>query len=295
MNGNREYRSDVFSLLLQDKRRALELYNAMNGSDYKDPGLVEIVTMETRGISLSVRNDASFVLDANLSIYEHQSTICPNMPIRSLVYFTNIIHEQIRKKNIYGRKLVQIPTPHFAVFYNGSSDAPEQYVLKLSDAFEHRTEHPEIELVCHVYNINSGYNTALVERCPTLRDYMYFVDLARRNHRENPYMDLAYAIERAIHQCIMEDVLWDFLTEHRSEVIKMMQLDYTFERQIQLEREDAIEDGIKIGMEQGLGQGLQQGENDLIEVIRAMRLGATEDELKQKYRLSTIENAKTIL
>ena len=31
-HGNAEYKSDVFSLLLADKKRALEVYNAMNGS-----------------------------------------------------------------------------------------------------------------------------------------------------------------------------------------------------------------------------------------------------------------------
>ena len=32
MAGNREYKSDVFSMLMQDKRRALELYNAINNA-----------------------------------------------------------------------------------------------------------------------------------------------------------------------------------------------------------------------------------------------------------------------
>ena len=39
-------------------------------------------------------------------------------------------------KNIYGRRLVKIPTPHFVVFYNGEEEQPEVQELKLSDAFE---------------------------------------------------------------------------------------------------------------------------------------------------------------
>ncbi len=115
MAGNKEYKSDVFGMLMEDKERALQLYNAMNDSDYKDPDMVEICTLD-KGISLSIRNDASFVLDMNLSIYEHQSTVCPNMPIRSLIYFTTIVEPMIKQKNIYGRKLIKIPTPRFAVF-----------------------------------------------------------------------------------------------------------------------------------------------------------------------------------
>lgn len=127
MSGNREYKSDVFSMLMQDKERALQLYNAMNGSSYDNPEDVEMV-IHDGGISLSVRNDASFIVDARLSIYEHQSTVCPNMPVRSLIYFSVILSDMLsdkkkgtkKGKNIYGRRLVKIPTPHFVVFYNGA-------------------------------------------------------------------------------------------------------------------------------------------------------------------------------
>ena len=80
MAGNREYKSDVFSMLMEDKTNALEVYNALNDTSYDDPELVEMHTLD-KGVSLSVRNDAAFVVDASLSIYEHQSTVCPNMPL----------------------------------------------------------------------------------------------------------------------------------------------------------------------------------------------------------------------
>lgn len=164
MTGNREYKSDVFSMLMEDPQNALDLYNAINHSDYADPELVEICVLD-RGISLTVRNDAAFVLDMNLSIYEHQSTVCPNMPVRSLIYFTITLQDILKGNNIYGRKLVKIPTPRFAVFYNGDEQQPEQYELKLSDAFEHPVENPEVELTCRVYNINYGKNQELLSKC----------------------------------------------------------------------------------------------------------------------------------
>ena len=36
MTGNREYKSDVFSMLMEEPQNALELYNAVNGSAYTD-------------------------------------------------------------------------------------------------------------------------------------------------------------------------------------------------------------------------------------------------------------------
>ena len=83
-NGNREYKSDVFSMLMEDKKNALSVYNVLNGTNHTNPDDLEICTLD-KGVSLTVRNDAAFVVDAALSIYEHQSTICPNMPVRNLI------------------------------------------------------------------------------------------------------------------------------------------------------------------------------------------------------------------
>ena len=76
----------------------------------------------------------------------------------------------------------------------------------------------EIELICKVYNINAGNNAAIMEKCPTLREYTHFVELVRENFNENGYEELGKAIDQAIDQCIQEDVLRDFLTKNRSEM-----------------------------------------------------------------------------
>lgn len=285
MTGNREYKSDVFSMLMEDPDNALSLYNAMNHSNYTDPGLVEMCTLD-RGISLTVHNDASFVLDMNLSIYEHQSTICPNMPVRSLIYFTIILEGMLKNKNLYGRKLIKIPTPRFAVFYNGEEKQPEQYELRLSDAFEHPMEHPEIELVCTVYNINYGKNRELLEKCPFLKEYMTFVDYVRENHRINGYEQLEHSIETAIDRCIEENVLRSFLMEHRSEVVKVVKLDYTFDRQLMLEREDSREEGRAEGRAEGREEGLAEGQ-----IICCKNMGKTR-QATEKYLIENLHVTK---
>ena len=243
MAGNREYKSDVFGMLMEEPGYALEVYNALNHSDYRNPGLVEVCNLE-RGISLSVRNDAAFILDMNLSIYEHESTVCPNMPLRALIYVTNILEQWVKKQNIYGRKLVKIPTPRFAVFYNGVEEQPEQYQLKLSDAYANPMEGPELELTCMVYNINSGKNRELLSECPVLDQYVTFVGYVREYLGKYPEKDLRKAIDKAIDCCIQEGVLREFLMRRREEVTKVTQLDYTFDRRLELEREDAREEAL---------------------------------------------------
>ena len=259
MTGNREYKSDVFSMLLEDKENALLLYNALNDSDYTNPDDVEICTLE-KGISLTVRNDASFVIDSSLNIYEHQSTVCPNMPLRSLIYVANHLEKRIKQQrlNLFGHTLVKIPTPKFIVFYNGKENQPEKYEYKLSDCFEKETDNPQLELKCIVYNINKGNNAELLNRCVFLKDYMIFIDYVRYYYDEKN-LSLGDSIEYAINRCIDEDVLKDFLINHREEVAKVTNLDFTFERQIELEREEAENKGLLRGREEGISLGRKEG------------------------------------
>ena len=189
-----------------------------------------------------MRNDAAFILDMNLNVYEHESTVCPNMPLRELIYVTNILEQWVRTQNIYGRRLVKIPTPRFAVFYNGTEEQPERYQLKLSDAYANPVEKPELELTCTVYNINPGKNRKLLSECPVLLQYMLFVGYVREYLGKYPEKDLRKAINKAIERCIREDVLREFLIRRRGEVTKVTQLDYTFDRRIELEREEAREE-----------------------------------------------------
>lgn len=279
MAGNREYKSDVFSMLMQDKRRALELYNAMNDTDYDNPDEVEMVTL-AGGISLSVRNDASFVVGDNLSIYEHQSTVCPNMALRSLIYFVAVIKERIsgrrrqivgddggnyadgrqHGRNIYGKSLIKIPTPKFVVFYNGAEKQPEEMTQYLSDSFEQKTDDPELELKCKVYNINYGKNRAIMDECRWLDEYMMFVDKVREYHNSKVEEELEDDINKAIDYCIENDILKEFLSERRGEVTKVMALDYTFDKQLEMERAEAWNGGKKEGIEEGRIEGREEGE-----------------------------------
>lgn len=287
-DGNREYKSDVFSMLLEDKENALSVYNVLNGSSITDSSLVEMKTLDG-GISLSVRNDAAFIVDASLSIYEHQSTVCPNMPVRSLIYFTLIIEKYVKQFDIYGRKLVKIPVPKFVVFYNGQENQPEQYELKLSDAFERKVDDPQLELKCKVYNINDGKNADILKNCKVLRDYMAFVDYVRSYHKEQNYDNLKMAINKAIDRCIRDGILVEFFDDNREKVVKAMALDYTFERRILLAEKDARSEGLEEGHAKGLEEGRAEGRAE----GKAEAYAEIKEELAQKD--AEIERLKKLL
>ena len=293
-------------MMLQIPEYALDVYNAMNDSAYTDPDMIQIMRLEN-GISLSVRNDASFFISNYLNLYEHQSTYSPNAPLRFLIYLTNLLKTTIRKRDLYSRKRVQIATPHFAVFYNGTEKRPEKEVLKLSDAFINRTDTPEIELTVTVYNINPNNNTQLLEKSEVLRSYMIFVNRVRENleHQKKiaqnapEYDEAAYeeeleaAINEAIDYCVKHHIMEEFFRENRSEVTKSMVLDYTWERREELIRAEEYEDGKREGLEIGRAEGEKRGRAEGEKRGRAEgeKLGA---EAMQKKLLQTLMETQKI-
>lgn len=237
--GNREYRSDVFSMLMADKRNALQVYNALNGTNYEDPEMVSIYTMD-KGVYLSIRNDSAIVVDSSLSLYEHQSTVCPNMPLRCLFYVTNILRRLTKEENIHGAGRIQIPIPKFAVFYNGTKAMPSEWEERLSDSFLKKVDSPELELICTVYNINQNRGKKLLDDCKILKDYMAYVDYVKYYLQEYELKD---AINMAIDKCIEEGIQSDFFQKKREEILRMTELDFSFERQLELGVKSALKEG----------------------------------------------------
>ena len=213
---NRNYKDTVFRMLFSDRKNLLSLYNAVNGTSYKNPEELEIVTLEN-AIYMGMKNDLAFIIATNLFLYEHQSTYNPNMALRSLIYLVHILEKWIKKNKIdlYSRNEIKIPVPRFAVFYNGTDKRPERQRMKLSDMFDKPCENPEVEVICDVYNINSGYNEELKKSSPTLREYMDFVD--KVCYYKSVTDGSNDAVEMAIDDCIKEGILVEFLTERRSE------------------------------------------------------------------------------
>ena len=77
----REYKDRLFKKIFSDRRDLLDLYNALNGTSYDNPDDIVVNTLEDV-IYLGMKNDISFILKNILSLYEHQSTLSPNLALR---------------------------------------------------------------------------------------------------------------------------------------------------------------------------------------------------------------------
>ena len=244
---HRKHKSRVFEMIFQDKEKLLELYNAVNGTTYDNPDELEINTLEN-AVYMSMHNDISFIIDFQLTLYEQQSTYCPNMPLRFLDYVRDLYSDITKNANLYGTKLVKIPTPHFVVFYNGEKECPDVMELKLSDAFIIPEEDPALELKAVMLNVNKGRNEKLMQACKTLRDYAEYTYRVRLYAQT---MDVESAVRKTIKECMENDILAEFLHKNQAEAISMSIYEYDEKKHLQMEREDAREEGRKEGREEG--------------------------------------------
>ena len=259
----RNYKDTIFRMLFKDKENLLSLYNALNRTNYMDVNGLEITTLEN-AVYMNYKNDVSFVFDYKLMIYEHQSTMNLNMPLRDLFYVSDTLQKRTYDRNLYGSKLIRIPAPRFVVFYNGAAYQPEKQILKLSDAYEKRQESPELELSVTVYNINRGNNEELMDACQTLREYALYVERVRIYAKQMP---LAEAVEKAVDYCIEAGILTEFLRRNRAEAIKVSIYEYDEELHFRTLKEEGREEGREEGFEQGVNL-LNQLNSILIEADR---------------------------
>ncbi len=273
VTANREYKSSVFSMLYDDPKKLLSLYNALNHSHYKNPKDLEIVTLKN-AVYMAMKNDKAFLLDYRLNLYEHQSTPNPNMPLRDLFYVSREYEKMVVQRSLYRSAPIRIPAPRFVVFYNGLAEQPERQVLKLSDLYEQREEEPMLELKVEFLNINPGYNEQLKEACESLRGYCLFVERIREYAEEKVSLD--EAVDQAVRECIREGILEDFLLVNRAEVVAMSILEFDMEKDWELlrkeEREIARAEVREIALKEGEAAGKKrQKENDLQILVATLR------------------------
>ena len=271
----KKYRDALFRRIFNEKSVLLELYNALNQTDYDDADELIFYTIDDV-IYLRYKNDVSFIVRGTLNLYEHQSTLNPNMPIRGLIYFGKQYESYIKQNNlnIYGKKLLSLPFPQFVIFYNGIEplENDKDYMeLHLSDAFEYAKQTPVetnvvsnstvqntsgsfstrpcLECTARIYNINYGHNQELMARCRTLEEYSILIGRISSNVRNG--IPLEQAADTAVQECIRDGILQDFLIKHRSEVVGMLLEEFDMDEYIKMERRDSYEDGHEDGLAEG--------------------------------------------
>lgn len=254
---NREVKDRLFRFLFEKDREALlQLYNALNGTKYRDASQLRIVTIESV-VYITMKNDLAFVMAGVLNLYEHQSTCNPNMPVRFLIYLAQEYQKVIEeaKESLYGERQIQLPTPQCIVFYNGEKEMQEEQVLCLSEAFENKDREPAVELKVKVLNINYGHNRDLMKKCRILSEYAEFVQISRSFAARGA--DMKTALNQAVDYCIENGILSEFLRKYRAEVLGMLLEEFDEKKYETTLKEEGRVKGYKEGDAQRIIQSVE--------------------------------------
>ena len=275
----------VFRLVFGNDRQALlQLYNVLHGTAYVDPHELQIVTLDN-AIYISRKNDLAFLLAGSINMYEHQSTLNPNMPVRFLIYLAQEYQLLVEStdRSLYGSELIPLPTPQCVVFYNGTTDTPDEYELRLSSAFSNQDVEPAVEVVVKVININYGHNEHLMQGCGMLSQYAQFVAVTREY--ANKYDNREEAMNAAIEYCIGHGILEDILRKHRSQVLGSLLEEFDEKKYARTLREEGYEAGYESGRTDGFSAGAESGrmekEQELLHNLM-YTMNLTETEAREK-------------
>lgn len=247
-NVRHDHKSRLFVMVFSEKKELLNLYNAVNGSNYTNPDDLYINTIDDI-IYMGMKNDVSFMIDSYLNLYEAQSSWNPNMPLRGVIYFSRLYEGYISEQgyDLYSSTLVKLPTPEYIVFYNGLVNVPDRYILRLSDAFLNQKEDEyALECVATIVNINHGHNEQLMRDCRKLYEYAFFIAKIRENLAL--HFSLKDAIDSAVKTCIDEEILAGFLKKHRAEVKNVLLEGYADELHIKSEKRLSYNEGMQAGL-----------------------------------------------
>lgn len=259
---NREGKDALFKLVFgEHPENALTLYNAINGTEYTNVEDLEITTLRD-AVYIGIKNDVSFLFNHDMNLYEHQSTYCPNMPLRGLGYFADLYQiylggEEVSRARLYDKVLVEIPAPKYYVFYNGMEERKETEDLYLSKAYHGEGD---IEIRAHMININAGHSRDIKQKCKALADYSELISRIRENRKKS--ISKEKAVETAIESCIKDGVLDVILRKERAKVANALYTALTEEeieelRRIQMER--ATKEGFDNGYDRGSKEGYDRG------------------------------------
>ena len=250
------YKDSLFRFLFgqeANKEWLLSLYNTLNHSNYQNPDDIELTTIQDI-LYLGMKNDISFIIQDNMVLLEHQSTISKNIAIRFLLYYAKVLEAYLKTKgiNIYRHTRIQLPNPQFIVLYNGLEKAKEYEETGLSINY---TDTDIIDMKVKFYNLNKGHNEGLKEGCEVLKEYCWVNDQIVSNRDK---MNLEEAVE-LMYKNLPEDFkIYKIMMKHKVEVRGMVLSTFDKETFGKTMYEDGYDEGRQLGNQEGRIESKQE-------------------------------------
>ena len=122
-----QYKDAVFRKYFMDKTRILSLYKAVTGDNDLTENDIELKTLDST-YDNGKKNDVAFLCKNQLiMMFEHQSTINENMPVRFLLYLAEYYNKITKSDDRYRRKRINLPEPQCYIFYHNVAEDSHLY------------------------------------------------------------------------------------------------------------------------------------------------------------------------
>ncbi len=336
----RQYKDNVFCLLYRDKNNLLDLYNGLNDTNYTNVDDLTVTTLKggvymkykndasfvfgqdlymfeqqsSRNPNMPLRF-LHYLSDVYRQMYNnsdlHRSTML-KIPVPHFVTFYNgkqllEVESTLRLSDMYEKKMdcpelelivrvININTG--AIINKKSLDNEKNDIINgINQSYDFDKSNK---------NINAGntinsrtYSSEFLSKCETLKDYMTFVNKVRVK-TDIEKIDIRTAVIEAVDECIAENVLSEFLKNHREEVITVSIYEYDEEGHLEIVKEEGrqlgIAEGEKLGIIKGEEKERSNGIKVFIKLCKDMNLSDedTINKLIQDYQLSRDEAINAI-
>jgi len=252
----RNYKDGIFRTMFSDKESLAELYEALSG-EKTNADAIELKTIEDV-VYATLKNDLAFTVGDKVILFlEHMSSPCQNLPLRMLSYVSKVLEGMSMKRDLYQRRKLLLPRPHFYIFYNGLEPRPKQETLCLSDSFSKGEEEPALELKVKLINVNLEMGAELLKKSKKLNLYSRIVSRSRELLSQGLSLEKAMAqVERELQA---DEDGQKFFATYGLGGIKMLFEELTEEEYREIIRDESHEEGMEKGREEGREQGLEQG------------------------------------
>lgn len=246
-------KDSVFTYLFKDIEYALQLYWSLHPEDTSiTEDDIKIVTIENV-LANGIYNDLAMLVRGRLlSLSEAQTSFCPNISVRMLLYVADKYSKYIEEHqlDVYSSNAITIPRCELYVIYTGNrKNVPKEF--HLSDLYEGKAD---IDVTVHVLQANGTGDI--------IDQYVQFCHISDEQRKKYGYT--RKAIEQTIELCIQKNVLAKFLQSRKGEVLQIMTQLFNQEKVTAIREYNLIQQGKQEGKLEGLQEGklkgLQQGE-----------------------------------
>jgi FKBP-type peptidyl-prolyl cis-trans isomerase len=214
------WRDGIFRQLFKEEENFVNMYEVFTGKKLL-PEEVEFRDTDSIVLSKDLKNDLSFVTKDGdfIILVEHQHSKNPNIGLRMLIYYAELLKIHIKKNelNIYGVAPINYPNSEFYVAYTGKKPWLENLDVIAGD----------VTISAKLIDINYD-KLEIKEKDNTLSGYAYLLKQFEY-YRDDEELGPRVAVDQAFADCRREGYLIDYVD--REEFLTMVTEVWTIEQQ----------------------------------------------------------------